>query len=194
MSDIVIAPFSNSDIRDWPLEHFAALIGILLERWESRGAIKVVGTRSQRLRGNEVVRAYPPGRVVNSCGGQTWPELVEDIKAAACVVGNNSGVTHMSGFLGVPTVCVFGGSHQRLEWRPRGFSVTVVTRSIGCSPCQLDHGRESPYAKACLRQIEPELVAETVLETIARVQARGAPPSAAAPKLDRGVGRVEGVV
>jgi ADP-heptose:LPS heptosyltransferase len=169
MSAIVIAPFSNSDIRDWPLSHFAALVGILLERWESREPIRVVGTRAQRLRGNEIVRAYDPRRVFNDCGAHTWPRLVDEIKAAACVVGNNSGVAHLSGFHGVPTVCVFGGSHQRLEWRPLGFSVSVITRSIGCSPCQLDHGQRSPYDKACLRQIEPELVADTVLATMERV-------------------------
>jgi ADP-heptose:LPS heptosyltransferase len=183
MKDIVIAPFSNSDIRDWPVEHFAALAGLLLEDLESDDRITVVGTRAQRLRGNEIVRAYDPARVVNACGWHTWPRLVEELKTASCVVGNNSGVTHLSGFHGVPTVCVFGGSHQRLEWRPLGFSVSVVTRSIGCSPCQLDHGQTSPYAKACLRHIEPRLVAETVFATMERVlaaKAAGAPNGATA--------------
>ena len=172
MRDIVIAPFSNSDIRDWPVGHFAALVGILLESLERDDRITVVGTRSQRLRGNEIVRAYDPRRVVNACGLHTWPQLVEALKAASCVVGNNSGVTHLSGFHDVPTVCVFGGSHQRLEWRPQGFSVSVVSRSIGCSPCQRDHGQRSPYAKACLRHIEPRLVAETVFKTMERVASR----------------------
>jgi ADP-heptose:LPS heptosyltransferase len=173
MSAIVIAPFSNSEIRDWPIGHFASLIGLLLDRWRGEDPITVVGTRNQRLRANEIVRAHDPARVVNACGRHTWPQLVEEIKAAACVVGNNSGVTHLSGFHGVPTVCIFGGSHQRLEWGPRSFSTALVTRSIGCSPCQLDHGGRSPYAKACLRLIEPAVVADTVMATMARVRARG---------------------
>ena len=188
MKDIVIAPFSNSDIRDWPVGHFAALTGIILQGLESVDRITVVGTRGQRLRANEIVRAYNPERVINACGWHTWPRLVEELKAAACVVCNNSGVTHLSGFHGVPTVCVFGGSHQRLEWRPLGFSVSVVSRSIGCSPCQRDHGQRSPYAKACLRHIEPKLVAETVFKTMERVaiwkEARGAALTVALP--DRG--------
>jgi ADP-heptose:LPS heptosyltransferase len=170
MNAIVIAPFSNSEIRDWPLEHFKALIGILLEQRDSLGVIKVVGTKAQRLRGNEIVRAYDPEQVINACGRHSWPELVDEIRAAACVIGNNSGVAHLSGYHGTPTVCVFGGSHQRLEWRPLGFNVSVVTRSIGCSPCQLDHGRRSPYNKACLRFIEPRIVADTVLKTMERVK------------------------
>jgi ADP-heptose:LPS heptosyltransferase len=171
MKAIVIAPFSNSDIRDWPVGHYAALAGILLESLEDGDLITVVGTKAQKLRANEIVRDYNPERVVNACGRHTWPLLVDEIKAASCVIGNNSGVTHLSGFHGVPTVCVFGGSHQRLEWRPLGFNVSVVSRSIACSPCQLDHGQRSPYAKACLRHIEPRLVAETVIETMERVAA-----------------------
>jgi ADP-heptose:LPS heptosyltransferase len=171
MRTIVIAPFSNSDIRDWPVEHFAALSGILLETLEDEDRIMVVGTRSQRLRANEIVREYDPERVINACGRHTWPRLVDELKAASCVVGNNSGVTHLSGFHGIPTVCVFGGSHQRLEWRPLGFSVSVITRAIGCSPCQRDHGERSPYHKACLRHIDPRIVADTVMTTMERVRA-----------------------
>jgi ADP-heptose:LPS heptosyltransferase len=170
MKAIVMAPFSNSDIRDWPVGHFAALVGFLLEDLDDEDRITVVGTRAQRLRGNEIVRTYDPDRVVNACGSHSWPRLVEEIQVASCVVGNNSGVTHLSGFHGVPTVCVFGGSHQRLEWRPLGWSVSVVSRSIGCSPCQLDHGQRSPYHKACLRHIDPRLVADTVLSTMERVR------------------------
>ena len=182
MKTILVAPFSNSDIRDWPVGHFADLAGLLLEDLAKEDRITVVGTKPQRLRANEIVRRYDPRRVVNACGWHTWPQLVEEIKTASCVVGNNSGVAHLSGFHGVPTVCVFGGSHQRLEWRPQGFSVSVISRSIGCSPCQRDHNQDSPYAKACLRHIEPRLVAATVFKTMERVaRAKDLPSSAPSP-------------
>ena len=100
--------------------------------------------------------------MTNECGRLPWSDVVETLKGAACVVSNNSGVGHLGGFFGVPTVCVFGGSHPRTEWRPLGRSVVLVSRVIGCSPCQLDHSSGSPYAKACLREITPEVVAGTV--------------------------------
>jgi ADP-heptose:LPS heptosyltransferase len=175
MSTIVIAPFSNSEIRDWPVGHWARLIGLLLDRWA--GEIHVIGTRNQMLRAAEVVRAYDATRVMNMCGHMVWNEALAGLRRAACVIGNNSGVAHVAGFYGAPTVCVFGGSHQRLEWRPLGFNVVVLSRVIGCSPCQLDHGQISPYAKACLREIAPETVANAafgIMDRVAALRSAGA--------------------
>ena len=170
MRPIVVAPFSNSHIRDWPVGHFARLIGELVDRWESDAPIRVIGTRNQMLRAAEIVRRFDATRVLNDCGHMAWPDVLEMIRTAACVIGNNSGVAHVAGSFGVPTVCVFGGSHQRLEWRPLGFNVIVVSRVIGCSPCQLDHGQDSYYDKACLREIDPKLVADSAFEIMERVR------------------------
>lgn len=166
--EILISPFSNSAIRDWPVGHFAALVGLLLERLEEEVRVTIVGTLGQRLRANEIVRPYPAPRVANSCGRISWAEVIERLRRSACVIGNNSGVAHLGAALGVPTVCVFGGSHQRLEWRPQGANVVLVSRAIGCSPCQLDHGADSPYDKACLRLIEPETVAGAAMLAMSR--------------------------
>ena len=172
MNDIVIAPFSNSDIRDWPLGHYAALVGLLLDRAGATARIGIVGTANQKLRACEIVRAYPPDRVANQCGRFTWPEVVGMLRRAACVISNNSGIGHLAGHFGVPTVCIFGGSHQRHEWRPLGAGVLLVSRAIGCSPCQLDHGKVSLYDKACLREIAPEAVADAAFLAMERA----APP------------------
>lgn len=185
MSAIIIAPFSNSVIRDWPAEHFEKLVGHLLRRWPNRqGLIRIIGTASQRQRANAIVRAYPADRVFNDCGRMPWPMVMEELRNAACVIGNNSGISHLAGSLKVPTVCIFGGSHQRLEWRPLGFTVTLLSRKIGCSPCHLDHGRICGYGLACLREISPEEVADAVLAVIEKHQSQAAPrPRTSAPNL-----------
>lgn len=162
MGDVLLAPFSNNPLRDWPAEHFAALIALLLPRLDPDQAIRIVGTRGQRLSACEIVRTFDPARVVNGCGRASWPEVVEQVRGAACLVGNNSGLAHLSASLGVPTVCLFGGSHQRLEWRPMGPSVVILSRVIACAPCLLHDAAQCPYDKACLRQIEPATVADTV--------------------------------
>ncbi|WP_116090602.1 glycosyltransferase family 9 protein [Sphingomonas crusticola] len=164
MSAIVVSPFSNSDIRDWQPGHFSALIGLLLDRWD--GLIRVIGTRSQATRAAAIVRPYDATRVISLCGHLAWDDVVAEVREAACVIGNNSGVTHLAGWLDVPTVCVFGGSHQRIEWRPVGFSARTVSRAIGCAPCHLHYASDCPYGKACLGQIEPEEVAEAVFSAM----------------------------
>lgn len=169
MSGVLVAPFSNSGIRDWPSTLYRAMIGLLIEALPDE-QVRVIGTANQKLRANEIVRDLPVARVANTCGKSSWGEMVAELRTATCVIGNNSGVAHLGGYFGVPTVCVFGASHQRHEWRPLGRSVILVSRAIGCSPCQLDHGQVSPYDKACLRRIEPRTVVEAALTIIARMQ------------------------
>jgi ADP-heptose:LPS heptosyltransferase len=170
MSPIVIAPFSNGDIRDWPGDHFARLIRLLLPRWQ--GQIRVIGTRSQVTRAAAIVRPFDATRVLSDCGRLAWEEVVNLVRGAACVVGNNSGVTHLSASFGVPTICVFAGSHDRAEWRPMGFSARTITRAIGCAPCHLDWAWQCPFGKACLDDIAPELVADVVVDAIAETGER----------------------
>ena len=161
MSQIVLAPFSNSDIRDWPAEHYATLVGELCRRQPDK--VLIIGTSNQRHRANDIVRNFDPKRVYNECGRLTWAALLRELRSAACVVGNNSGIAHLASRYSVPTICIFGGSHQRLEWRPMGSNVVLLTRTIACSPCHLDHGSSCRYDKACLQQIEPADVAKAVL-------------------------------
>lgn len=163
MSAIIVAPFSNSAIRDWPVGHYAEMIGLLLARIPCDRQVHVIGTPNQRLGACEVVRRHPADRVVNRCGRMDWDAVLAAVRDACCVIGNNSGIAHVAGYLGTPTVCVFGGSHQRIEWRPRGPNVVVLSRTIACSPCQLDHGDRSPYRKACLREIAPADVADAAV-------------------------------
>lgn len=176
MTDIVVAPFSNSPIRDWPAEHFAELIGLLRARGAADGGrIQVIGTPNQRLAACEIVRYHPADHVVNQCGRMAWDAVLAVLDAARCVIGNNSGIAHLAGSMGTPTVCIFGGSHNRAEWRPRGGNVVLLSRTIGCSPCQLDHGHASPYRKACLRDIAPATVADAAMMIMNRAADRCAP-------------------
>jgi ADP-heptose:LPS heptosyltransferase len=167
MADIVIAPFSNSDIRDWPAGSFQRLIECLQKAHSRDGLIRVIGAGSQTLRAREIVRSFSSDRVRNDCG-RPWREVVDLLHSAACVVGNNSGVAHLAARIGRPTVCIFSGAHQRIEWRPLGRNVVVLSRAIACAPCHLHRAADCPFGKACLEQITPETVSEAVLEVIDR--------------------------
>jgi ADP-heptose:LPS heptosyltransferase len=171
VNEVLIAPFTNSAIRDWPVEHYTALVGLLLDGLGDDIRVRIVGTPGQRLRACAIVRPYSNERASNDCGRLGWPALLTALRSASCVIGNNSGIGHLSGSFGTPTVSVFGGSHERREWRPRGDNVVLLTRAIGCSPCQLDHGDTSPYNKACLRQIEPVSVFEAAVRIMERAAA-----------------------
>ena len=113
MKPIVVAPFANSDIRDWPLGHFQTMIGQLIGlRPET---VHVVGAPGQAIRARDLVRPLDPARVVNDCGKLDWQALNRLVRGAGCVIGNNSGIAHLAALAGIPTICIFGGAHQRGE-------------------------------------------------------------------------------
>jgi ADP-heptose:LPS heptosyltransferase len=55
----------------------------------------------------------------------TLPDLAAALTTAGLYVGNDSGVTHLAGLLGTPTVAVFGASDPGV-WRPLGPRVGVA--------------------------------------------------------------------
>ena len=163
---IVVAPFSNEQLRDWPATHFAALIDRCIG--ELQVIVKVVGTIHQREAANDIIRSFPGHLVENRCGLLSWLELGDMIARAEGVVGNNSGVVHASAKANVPTVCIFGGSHAEAEWMPRGPSVFLVTKHTACSPCAR---RSCVHGKRCLHEIAPDAVFDLVFKAS---QIRGA--------------------
>lgn len=165
MNPIVVAPFANSDIRDWPLDHFQVLIGKLIEA--RRETVHVVGAPGQAIRARDLVRRFDPARVVDDCGRLEWTALNAMVRGAACVIGNNSGIAHLAALAGVPTICIFGGAHQRGEWRPLGANVVTLTRSLACSPCGFHDAAACPFGVACLDQISHETVSDVAVRLLA---------------------------
>ena len=149
---VVISPFANERVRQWPASHFRDLVG-LISREHGLPAV-IVGTRGQRALANEIVRGFSSERVANACGSMSWAGLVEAVDAAPYVVANNSGVAHLAAGRGLWTLCVFSASHAFNEWMPRGPNVVTVMRALACSPCSL--GRERcPNGVACMTDLAP---------------------------------------
>jgi ADP-heptose:LPS heptosyltransferase len=61
-------------------------------------------------------------------------EIALRLKASGGFIGNDSGISHLSAFLGLPTVAVFGPSDPQ-RWRPVGRNVAIVRPELDCSPC-----------------------------------------------------------
>jgi ADP-heptose:LPS heptosyltransferase len=155
-----MAPFSNSALRDWPLDSFRELAARCAGELDA--SVRLVGTRAQRAAVNTLVRTMPSARVRNLCGATTWDEVGRLIRAADCVVANNSGIAHLAAGLGKPVVCVFAASHSPFEWMPRGPAVTVLVKRTGCAPCGHSDLAQCPYDRRCLTEIAPALVFEAV--------------------------------
>ena len=147
---VVISPFANERVRQWPLGHYRELIEIITR--EHRLRVVVVGTRSQRACANELVRSLSSEWVTNTCGDLSWPDLIRYVDEAPYVVANNSGVAHLAAARRRWTLCIFSGSHAFNEWMPRGPFVVTIVKALPCSPCGPGAER-CPNDLACLTRL-----------------------------------------
>ena len=157
---IVIAPVSNSAVRDWPIEHYAHLVGLLLER--SDCDIVLTGTRLQMEQLSRIVRANPgAGSRLRSLAGRTaWSALPALLDQAALVICNNSGIAHLAASRGRPTLAIYSASHPPAEWGPRGRHVQVLVSELACSPCGFERLVDCRHNHVCMTAITPERVAD----------------------------------
>jgi ADP-heptose:LPS heptosyltransferase len=152
---VVISPFANERVRQWPARNYRELIELI---WREHSfPATIVGTRGQRAVGNNLVRGLSSQRAANACGLLSWRELMEAVDAAPYVVANNSGVAHLAAIRGRWTLCLFSGSHAYNEWMPRGPRVVTISRAPPCSPCGLGADR-CPNNVACMTELSPSEV------------------------------------
>jgi ADP-heptose:LPS heptosyltransferase len=152
---VVISPFANERVRQWPARNYRELIGLI--RREHGLPVMIVGTRGQRVVANDLVRGLSSEWATNACGVLSWRELTEAVDAAPYVVANNSGVAHLAAVRGCWTLCLFSGSHAYNEWMPRGPLVVTVGRVLPCSPCALGGDRCINHV-ACMAELQPSEV------------------------------------
>lgn len=166
LMNVVVAPFANERIKEWPSDHFRRLIELIIDKDGFR--VIIVGTRSQRARADRLVRGFSAVRVINTCGQIKWSEVIAVVSSAACVVANNSGIAHLAAMHGRWTLCIFGGAHQWLEWIPRGPRVVLITRMTRCAPCEIGD-KLCPNEIVCMSDLTPEAVYKSFLDIRSQV-------------------------
>lgn len=142
---VLIHPGSGSRLKNWPVENFLSLG----EQLATAGfeTTFLLGPADDHL----AVAQFP-------CVGRP-PDLVtlaESLKNAGGFIGNDSGVSHLAAFLGLPTVTLFGPSDP-LRWAPRGRATVVVQSAEGCDPC-FENNSRSCQSMDCLERISPATV------------------------------------
>jgi len=154
---VVIAPLSNSNLRDWPLEHYVTLTKLLVERLDC--TVLLVGSRPQQSALAHIVQASGLSPRVKNLAGQTgWNDVPGILASADLVICNNSGVAHLAASLGVRTLAIYSASHQPQEWGPRGAQARALMAVVPCSPCGFDRLEECENDHACMRGLLPETV------------------------------------
>jgi heptosyltransferase-3 len=127
----LIRPAVLHEAKRWPTERFAAVADWLAQERGVRCVLNIgpgeeaTGAAFERAAHREHARIDTP----------TPQDLMALIEAAALVVGNDTGPTHIAAALGTPVVAIFGASDPACT-APRGGFVRVVRHQLPCWPCR----------------------------------------------------------
>ena len=153
---VVLAPFSNSSLRDWPVENFGRIAAAL----SMRGDVILVG-RGESLAALETVA--DAARAHGAADVQMAVDLSELefnrlMNSAGLVVSNNSGAGHVAAQLGRPTIGIFSASHLPELWGFQGPLVSMLMSAIECRGCGMDVVKRCPIGVRCKSDITPDHV------------------------------------
>jgi ADP-heptose:LPS heptosyltransferase len=119
---IVIHPGAGKEANRWPAKHFVELVQRLRDAGKSVRVI--LGEAELERMERDAIADF--GRLAEVVSPPTLIGLLQELEAATAFVGNDSGPAHLSGVIGVPTVCLFGPNSDPLRWKPLGPKVTIV--------------------------------------------------------------------
>jgi len=151
----VLLPGANWKSKRWPVEHFAALVEPLRQRFGLESA--VVGAA-----GDKELAAQVPGSI-DLTGRTNLRQLVALMERAEIVIGNDTGPLHIAAALRRPMVSIYGPTNPDYTG-PYGRLDTVLRNPISCSPCL--SSRCKYFHHRCLKDLGPQNVlraAETQL-------------------------------
>ena len=98
------------------------------------GIVVVLGSKSERLIGDEVIAGLPENKAFNISGETTFSDLYNMLRNARACVANDSGIMHLAAALGVPGVAVFGPTDYRATG-PISDKWLIVFDKEPCAPC-----------------------------------------------------------
>jgi ADP-heptose:LPS heptosyltransferase len=126
---ILLHPGAGSSRKMWALSNFLKLeVSLKADTYRPEF---VIGPAEEFL-GKELL---------DDNGGKRTIRITDDLSALVALmqsadgfIGNDSGVSHLAAFLGLPTVAVFGPSDPEI-WRPVGPAVSVLSpQKLECDP------------------------------------------------------------
>lgn len=138
----------------WFPERFAAVVDSLMDAFS--GQTIVFGSEGDRPSAAEVQKnARHP--LIDVAGRTNLKEAIALIARCDIFISNDSGLMHVAGALGVPTVGIFGSTNPKAT-SPTGEKSVVIHHDVACSPCLKT---VCPTDFRCMKLITADEVTET---------------------------------
>jgi ADP-heptose:LPS heptosyltransferase len=162
---------AGTAIRNWPVERYAEVGRALIERHDFD--IVILGGRAEQQNAERLSALLPEGRV-QLVIGRSLGELPQFVAGASLCVSNDTGMSHLSAALDVPTVVVLSGQDRMEVWRPAGVNAVAIGGWTPCQPCGLAEPGECRWGVPCLNVVTPAHVLEASERLLSRARDRAA--------------------
>ncbi len=139
----IVHPGSGNPKKNFPLQKFVEL-SLNLKKEYSIEPVFVLGDAEKGMKVDKKIKVF------RETGFST---LINLIYHSEFFIGNDSGITHLSGLLQKKTFAIFGPT-STVVWAPLGEEVFVIRRDdLICMPCSID-GKISCSSPVCLTEMD----------------------------------------
>jgi ADP-heptose:LPS heptosyltransferase len=177
---VAIHPGAGNVTKQWPTEHFATLIDLLIER-EGVNVMMIGGPDEVSVVKELMQRTQHPNAVGSMAGRTPLADLPRLLLNCALYIGNDSGPKHIAAAVGLPTIGIHSGVVDPVEWGPLGPRAVALRRNMTCSPCYLASAEDCTRGLACLKHLDVNEVYDAAVTLLRPALARRRADAPAAP-------------
>ena len=122
LNQLALHPGSGSERKNWPESNWAELLELLAA--ETSLQLLLVGGEAEGDRLKRLAQVLPPNRC-EVLASQPLDEVARRLSQCMGFIGHDSGITHLTAALGVPSLALWGPTPEAV-WAPRGERVTIL--------------------------------------------------------------------
>lgn len=155
--NLILHPKSKGSAREWGLENFSTLIGLLPE---DKFRIFITGTKEEGQMMRDFISGNP--RAIDLTGKFSLEELIEFINSADGIVAASTGPLHIAAAFGKIAFGIYAPMRpiHPGRWAPVGKRAAVFVLDKKCNDC-----RKSKDC-VCIRSISPQEVAKKLFAVL----------------------------
>lgn len=151
----------EASLKHWPLEYFAKLINLLIEKNKTK--IIILGdVNDQEI--CQKIKNLANFDIINVCGKTTLGQFASILAKSNMLITNDGGPLHMAVALGIKTVSIFGPVSELVYGPyPPSQNHLVIKKDISCRPCYKNFRMpECKENRICVNDISPEEVYQEI--------------------------------
>ncbi len=159
---IVIIPFVQLDIRNWPVKNWAKLISMYPDI-----PVIICGIAKDKPAAEKIISFANHPNIHNLCGLTTVRQLAALIAKSRLSISSESGAAHISAAANRPHVVLIGGGHFG-RFMPYSSQTKLVYNKMDCYNCnwQCKYGQDI----SCIATISVDMVERAVNEVFGTIR------------------------